>query len=69
MGKRERKVIPGRGTAVGTCVVYFGSSESWGAGAGVEETRDKAAKATESQSRVGYERQLEHQPYCVRTLS
>lgn len=27
--KRERRVTPGRGTEVGTCVVYFGSSESW----------------------------------------
>lgn len=68
MGKRERKVVPGRGMAVGTCVVYFGSRESWGVGAGVEEAGDKAAKAAESQSRVGYERQLERQLYCVRTL-
>lgn len=28
--KRERKVVPGRGMEVGTCVVYFGSCESLG---------------------------------------
>lgn len=30
MEKRERKVVPGRGKEVGTCVVYFGSYDSLG---------------------------------------
>lgn len=30
MEKREREVVPGRRLEVGTCGVYFGSSESLG---------------------------------------
>lgn len=66
MDKRARKVISGRGMEVGMCVVYFGSSESWGAGMGGEETGDKAGKAAEGQGRMGCECQLkECQVYCV----
>lgn len=69
MDKKDRKVAPGRGTAVGTCVLYFGSSDSWGAGAGGEETRDKAGKAADGQGRMGCECQLEEwQTYRARAL-
>ena len=53
MEKWERKVIPGKATEVGMCVVYFGSHESL---AGVpwvgKAIRNEAGKAAEGQVRM-----------------
>lgn len=46
MEARERKVIPGRATEAGTCVVYFGSRDSLAGLVWVgKEIRDESGKA------------------------
>lgn len=58
MEKKKRKVIPGRRLEVGTCGVYFGSSESLGVLEWVGQEIREAGKAARGQVSMGFECQL-----------